>query len=66
MADALAYANKYLADDPIEKLEMSEGSWNILFRSGQVVYYDLGMMRGGFGFPNVMSRLSVEYQPPIA
>jgi len=65
MADALEYSAKYFGDDPIEKIEMCEGKWTMLFRSGKTVIYDLGMIYGPFGFPKVLSRLSVRYHTPI-
>jgi hypothetical protein len=44
MADALAYANKHWPDDPVEKVEMTDGRWSILSRSGNFASYQLGRM----------------------
>ena len=47
MADALAYANKYWPDDPVEKVEMCDIYWILTSRSGQYIEYDEGKVHMG-------------------
>jgi hypothetical protein len=39
MADALAYANKYWPNDPVEKVEMCDTYWILTSRSGEYIEY---------------------------
>lgn len=47
MADALAYANKYWPDDPVEKVEMCDIYWILTSRSGRYIEYDKGEVHMG-------------------